>query len=290
MGTRGRILCAGVGAVVLAIIALLFLPRHSPERFYRGKSYSWWVKCFGTGVNNKEFALHKQFELTPPEAVPVLVEGLRARDSRFDIVYRKLWEGLPRWSRRVLPAPFDAARAQNFCLMYLTQLHGPESKQAIPAMIELANASPVRRSQVIVWLTLQPASKEAMLAILKFCSSPDPLTRSFALGAFRSLGAGIVIADPERKDAFLEVLGAALKMDSVEVHQAALSSLANFGPDARQLAPAVTSLANDPDLMTRQLALYALARIEPESRYRRPDITKLPQPPATVPPPPILPR
>jgi hypothetical protein len=231
--------------------------------------------------------LHKQFELTSPEAVPVLVEGLRARDSRFDIVYRKLWSTLPQWSRRPLPVPFDAARAQNLCLIYLTRLHGPETREAIPAMLELARTTPMRGTEVLVWLQMQPANKDAMLAILEFCTSPDPMTRPVALAAFHTLGARLVIADSERKAEFLEVLAAALKSDSVEVHQAALGSLANLGPDARKLAPAVTALTNDPDLMTRQLALYALGRIEPESRYRRPDIAKVPGRPV-IPPPPVL--
>jgi hypothetical protein len=261
-----KIVLAIVLVAIAGAIAWQILRTREPS--YQGRSLGSWLTAYypvtqktsATERARKAEEMRKAHEAVRQigtDALPTLLRMLQVRDSALKVKFMNLAQRQHLIRIRYVPAEFlNNAAASGFPVL------GQRAKNAVPALIELANRniSPASRLGAISALgSIGPPAKEAVPLLLPSATNTDIWVRYrtiVALGSIRS--------EPER---VVPVLMNALHDPNENVQNAAVQQLGWFGPDAKLAVPTLVEFINAPnsDWVDKMNATNALKNIDPEA-------------------------
>lgn len=143
MRKRNRIiLWSAAVLVVLGLTVWLICPSGPPDPIYNGHRLSWWVSAFCRG--------RADIPDLDSNAVPYLIQSLKAHDGLIDRGYSTAFPHFPDWLQNRLSEPDPQRRRVYFASQFLGSL-GPTARPAIPDLLHVANTSndPVARMAAI---------------------------------------------------------------------------------------------------------------------------------------------
>jgi HEAT repeats/PBS lyase HEAT-like repeat len=232
-----------------------------PEPRFQGKPLRFWLVENAIGTSDWREITNAFYQIGP-KAVPYVGARLRKDNSWTARHYRDTWPRMPMLLKRVLPKPREPL-PEVVAVNAFTDI-GPA---AIPLLSHLCKdpCPSVRSSATWALGALQRRGYGDEISISSLVSSltdQDAHVRrqtADTLGGFGPKAAAAVLGLVER-----------LKDDDkgtepgsvVLVRAAAARSLERIGPSAKAAVPALSSLAQDPDLYTHMEARIALWRIE----------------------------
>jgi len=172
---RKWLLVAVFGVALIGLVpAMVDFGPHEPT--VAGMPLRRWVAQAGFS------GMEKQLAQVGPQAIPWLVKGLQAEDSRLHRVKVWMWKKLPasqrqKWSKH---APIDGRTLRTQCA-YGLRLFGPEAASAAPILIQVAGSDRdafVRSVAMSALGEMAPQSPAALAALLKWLREGDSVLRS----------------------------------------------------------------------------------------------------------------
>ena len=235
------------------------------EPVYQGKRLSAWLAQYGTNhwSSGRDGELDKQAETAirriGTNAVPRYLRIITTRESplkkRLKAVVPKRWQDLVHWR-----STYDYRFLGAYGLIAL----GPDAKAAVPALIALLKDKDpeVRYTAVFTLRCLGPVASDALPSLIECLKDPEFTVQSDAL-----LGLGTIHQQPER---VIPVLMEYLDKPPNPQHAAilrddAISSLREFGAQAKPAIPTLLRLLHDEQEGIRADATNALIIIDPEA-------------------------
>jgi HEAT repeat protein len=252
----------GVLLVILAGVIgwqVLRLPEREPV--YQSKRLGFWLeslcKTMTQGNQDDRDRTRQAIQHIGTNALPVLVERLRAQDTR-------LKELLMTWAekQRLVHFHFKSANQRRIESVLGYSALG---QLATPSLSDTLTNDPfpcARRAAASALGLIGPKAKLAAPALFRATKDSDDAVRIFAFGAL-----GRIQPDPKLTT---PVLMAGLDDPSTNVRRAAAMALGNIGPEARLAAPALFRATKDTDDAVCIFAFGALGRIQPDPRLTIP--------------------
>ena len=246
----------GVAAISLVLAALV----HPREPVHESKPLSYWVEQLQQRRRiDAELAMRR----IGPKAIPVLLAKIKRHNSRFQILYRKMWPKLPANIQQRLraPSPPKDELLMKRIAFALSKLGTP----AIPGIIGSCH-DPDANVRLVTVDALRLIGAEADTAIptlIQLVHDPNAEVRNNAVSALYDMG-------PKRSSAIPDLICALHDTDigpqpgsRVEVRATAAMVLGLIGPEAHRAAPELTRLLTDAPAQVRYRAATALSQVLP---------------------------
>jgi HEAT repeat protein len=304
--SRGRTLkkrlITWTAVAICSTAALLsgLAPRHEPR--YSGKTLTYWLKRYESTITSGELSdagLPRQEARNAVLAIgtngiPVLLDMLRARDSKFAAITHRVLH--------LLKLNSDTAGEKNILASDAFQVLGPAAKDAVPALAEIFVENVSRTSQMCTAAALKsigpPFACAALPAVLRQTSDPDPGARERAVHALRSLNC----ADPSKEQALIKALhdsDAAVRLDAIgglgtcnsktsaqillqytastdiKTRRQATAVLGGITPPPEGAIGALTTNLADKDQLVRRFSAYGLGHYGPFATSAIPALRQL---------------
>lgn len=274
--------------------AILYKVLQKPGPTYQDKTVTHWLADWDF---EGEAARNESMSAFGPDAWPDLVRAIQRRDSLLKKLYLKVWQKLsPSPNTRFQRfSPTDAETLRHHAGLWLMEL-GPDAKEAVPELIELALRAKdleVRSAAVNLLGYVGLESPEALSTLIDVLRHPeivangtpalhhttcfavarfgararvavpalvqqlrDPATQDNALRALPEIGSEAVEAVPALLR-FLEESGPSTWKPAV-----ALQTLMKIGPPARPALPLLRAIESQKTGNLKMLAAIAISRIE----------------------------
>ena len=258
-----RLLARVVFFFLLINGAILYKVLQSPEPTYQGKTVTEWISTIGV-VEKPDPQVVNVFG---PDAWPSLVRAIGNQDSALKKVYLKFWQKLSPPTRKKLRRfwPINAFTLRFNASMWLMEL-GPDAKEAVPALIELALHAQnleIRRSAIHALSFAGAESPDALSALIEVLKEPEITvngtlilddTTSFAVARFGSLAKPAVP---------LLVKSIRSRRNGKPLNE--ILALGLIGPEAHEAVPTLVEQLQLRDPLLQANALGALSDIGPRA-------------------------
>jgi len=161
------------------VVAAIYLtwPR---EPVYEGKPVSYWIRGLGSKQVTHNEACNKAFHQIGTNAVPVLIEMLRTRDSK-----SKLWLEHLCDKQSLVRYHFKSAEEDRISAFLGFSELGPLAQPAIPALINLLGDEEVSEDAARSLVAIGAAAVEPLISTL---TNRDPKTRIAAIEVLGEMG------------------------------------------------------------------------------------------------------
>lgn len=229
-----------LGLLYLSLVIRFFA---EPEPEYQGRPISYWMEQLRASPRSLD-QLVEPFQAMGSEAVPYLVEELRAKESGSDRLWSSVYAKLPAAIVRRLPWPASSFAVRQGAALALEKI-GPV---AVPALIQCSNdPNPtVRIYSVRALARVRSRSRDRIAALIDRLYDPDPHVRAMAISQFGAL------AKEEPK--FISLLVRALRQRGPTVQAVLAAALCELGPAT---LPPLTDALHRSDTRT-QLAVISV--------------------------------
>jgi hypothetical protein len=219
---KRRTLLIVTAFVGLAITLAVLMP-HDDEPRYNGRTLEQWIQI---NVRSPQDPQAREAIITiTTNSVPLLVQRRLTHDTRLE---SWLKAKLPAFLRKntIISRFLYRKTYRAACAVRAFKVSGTNAACAIPAMVQLLNASNALQMKVEATIILSEIGPPALPSIQHAMRSPDSLVRALAIQTTEELGTNAAPAIPD--------LLAALSDPDIEVRTAATNALETLAPETLQ--------------------------------------------------------
>jgi HEAT repeat protein len=245
---RRTIALIAIAWVLVALIAL-FWPSREP--LHKGKPVSYWIyRAFRAESSEDDF---EEVQLIGAPAVPYLIAKLRVRDTLPRSAAIALWQSLPKplWAR--IHGNFPELRPDrlHFAATCLLARIGKDARPAVPDLIHSIENDSDAFQAIDALGAIGPDAKDALPALHSALTNGLLKTRPDIAFALWSVG--------RETNAALQICIAAIQSTNTQAQCRGAILLGEMGLAARQTAPFLAQVLDDPTQPARLRACAATA-------------------------------